>query len=364
MSTPPLRPKLERNLGWIVLAILLVGGLLVLRPFASALLWAAVLCFSSWPLYQRLLNLLRGRRTWAALIMALGMILIILLPFVVIGLSLADNVKDLTAAARKFVEAGPPAPPDWLAKIPAVGEKATEYWRSLATDNAKLVAAAKRLLELVSGSLLIASLAITRGLLELALSIFIAFFLFRDGVAVAARLSKAVERIGGERGTHLLEVAGKTVRGVVYGILGTALVQALMAGVGFAIAGVPGAALLALLTFFLSVVPMGPPLVWIPAALWLFNQGSTGWGIFMIVWGVAVSSIDNVVKPWLISQGSNMPFLLIFFGVLGGALAFGFIGVFIGPTLLAVGYRLVEGWAANKVAEATLDVSVPGETKV
>jgi predicted PurR-regulated permease PerM len=361
MSTPPLRRKFEQNLGWIVLALLLVGGLLVMRPFASALLSAVVLCFSSWPLYQRLLNLLRGRRTWAALVMALGMILIILLPFLVVGVSLADNVKDLTAAARKYVEAGPPAPPAWLEKIPAVGGKASDYWRSLATDNAKLVGAAKRLLELVSHSLLIASLAITRGLLELALSIFIAFFFFRDGVAIAARLTKGVERIGGERGTHLLEVAGKTVRGVVYGILGTALIQALMAGIGFAIAGVPGAALLALLTFFLSVVPMGPPLVWIPAALWLFNQGSTGWGIFMIVWGVAVSSIDNVVKPWLISQGSDMPFILIFFGVLGGALAFGFIGVFIGPTLLAVGYRLVEGWASRQSEPEPLDALVPSD---
>ena len=119
-----------------------------------------------------------------------------------------------------------------------------------------------------------------------------------------------------------------------------------MAGIGFFIAGVPGAALLALLTFFLSVVPVGPPLVWVPAALWLFHQGSTGWGIFMLVWGVLVSSVDNVVKPWLISQGSDLPFILIFFGVLGGALMFGFIGVFIGPTLLAVGYRLVEEWAS------------------
>jgi len=124
-----------------------------------------------------------------------------------------------------------------------------------------------------------------------------------------------------------------------------------MAGIGFVIAGVPGAALLALLTFFVSVVPVGPPLVWIPAALWLFYQGSTGWGIFMLAWGVLVSSVDNVVKPWLISQGSDLPFILIFFGVLGGALVFGFIGVFIGPTLLAVGYRLVEEWAAlNKEA--------------
>ena len=160
------------------------------------------------------------------------------------------------------------------------------------------------------------------------------------------RLTNSVQRIGGERGTHLLEIAAATVRGVVYGILGTGLVQALMAGIGFFIAGVPGAALLALLTFFLSVVPVGPPLVWIPAALWLFHQGSTGWGIFMLVWGVLVSSVDNVVKPWLISQGSDLPFILIFFGVLGGALMFGFIGVFIGPTLLAVGYRLVEEWAS------------------
>jgi predicted PurR-regulated permease PerM len=159
-----------------------------------------------------------------------------------------------------------------------------------------------------------------------------------------------VERIGGERGKHLLTVAGNTIRGVVYGILGTALAQALLAGIGFLIAGVPGAAVLALLTFFLSVVPMGPPLVWIPAVIWLFHQGHTGWGIFMLFWGVGVSSVDNVVKPWLISQGSDMPFLLIFFGVLGGALAFGFIGVFLGPTLLAVGYRLVTEWATTAPA--------------
>jgi predicted PurR-regulated permease PerM len=140
---------------------------------------------------------------------------------------------------------------------------------------------------------------------------------------------------------------------VVYGILGTALVQAVMAGIGFLVAGVPGAGVLALLTFFLSVLPVGPPLIWLPAALWLFHQGSTGWGIFMLIWGVGVSSVDNFVKPWLISQGSAMPFLLIFFGVIGGALAFGFIGVFIGPTLLAVGYRLVAEWASTHRAATT-----------
>ena len=166
---------------------------------------------------------------------------------------------------------------------------------------------------------------------------------------LSAAWPKAVVRhIAGERGTHLLTVAGKTVRGVVYGILGTALTQAVLAGIGFFIAGVPGAALLALLTFFRLHHPLlGTVLTWGPAAVWLFHQGFTGWGIFMLVWGLGVANVDNIVKPWLISQGSDMPFLLIFFGVLGGALTFGFIGVFLGPTLLAVGYRLVAEWAVS-----------------
>jgi predicted PurR-regulated permease PerM len=135
------------------------------------------------------------------------------------------------------------------------------------------------------------------------------------------------------------------VRGVVYGILGTAFVQGTMAAIGFLIAGVPGAVLLGFNTFVLSAVPVGPPLVWIPAALWLFHRGSTGWGIFMIIWGMGVSTVDNVVKPLIISRGSATPFLLILIGVIGGAMAFGFIGVFLGPTLLAVAYRVVEDWS-------------------
>src|SRR6266487_2406872 len=129
MQTPTKPARLEQNLGWMALLLLLAGCLLVLRPFVSALLWAVVLCFSSWPLYQRLLKLLRGRRTLAALLMALAMILVILLPFLVAGVTLADNVKELTTAARKWIDAGPPAPPAWLAKAPGVGRQATEYWQ-------------------------------------------------------------------------------------------------------------------------------------------------------------------------------------------------------------------------------------------
>lgn len=341
-----LRLKFEQNIGWTLLALLALGCLLVMRPFFSALVWAMVLSFSSWPLYRRLLRLVRGRRTLAALLMVLGMILVLLLPFVVIGATLAENVQQLGGATRRWMEAGLPAPPAWMERVPVVNRIVTEQWQSLAADSSKLLEEAKRLIEPASRWLLKAGIALGQGVIELALSILITFFLLRHGTAVAERLTHGIGRVAGERGQHLLEVAGQTVRGVVYGILGTALVQAVMAGIGFLIAGVPGAALLALLTFFLSVVPVGPPLIWLPAALWLFHQGSTGWGIFMLVWGMGVSSVDNVVKPWLISQGSTMPFLLIFFGVLGGALAFGFIGVFIGPTLLAVGYKLVQEWMA------------------
>jgi predicted PurR-regulated permease PerM len=344
--------RAERTIAGIAALVLVVGCLLVLRPFFSALLWAVVLCSSSWPIYRRLLKLVSGRRTLATLIMTLGMILVVLLPFVIIGTAVSDDVRDLTVAVRSWIETGPPTPPDWLARVPLVGSRSVEYWQTLATDSAKLVEAGKRLVGPASGLLVAIGKMLISGLVELALSILIAFFLFRDGQSAANWVSVAVERVAGERGRHLLTLAGSTVRGVVYGVLGTALAQAVMAGIGYLIAGVPGAGMLALLTFFLSVVPVGPPLIWIPAAFWLFHEGSTGWAVFMLVWGIGVSSVDNVVKPWLISQGSDMPFLLMLFGVLGGALAFGFIGVFLGPTLLAVGYRLVTEWAATADAIA------------
>jgi predicted PurR-regulated permease PerM len=349
----PLQTKLERNLGWGILILLLIGCLAVLWPFVTASLWAAVLAFSSWPIYRRLLKWLRGRRTLAALLMVLAMVVVVLLPFVTVGLSLAENVSELKTATQRLLSEHAPHAPQWVANLPVIGHGAARRWQVLASDSDQLLQEARRFVEPVATWLLKAGFALGAGLLQLALSILITFFLLRNGTVVGKQLHAAIERIGGERGHYLLEVAGDTVRGVVYGILGTALVQAVMAGVGFFIAGVPGPVLLALLTFFLSVVPVGPPLVWLPAALWLFHQGSPGWGIFMLIWGLGVSTVDNFIKPWLISKGSDLPFLLMLFGVLGGALAFGFIGVFIGPTLLAVGYRLVKEWAVANVAPET-----------
>jgi predicted PurR-regulated permease PerM len=245
--------------------------------------------------------------------------------------------------------------------VPLIGQKSTEYWKDLANDSTKLWAAARGLVEPVSSSLFKLGKILGGGLLELALSVFIAFFLFRDGVSLAHGLTATVDRIGGERGRHLLTVAGNTIQGVVYGVLGTALVQAVLLGIGLLVAGVPGPGVLALLTFFISVLPvMGTALVWLPAAIWLFCQGSTGWGIFLVVWGIGVNNVEQIVKPLLISKGSDMPFLLIFFGVMGGAIAFGFIGIFLGPTLLAVGYRVVQEWRTTARLEPAESGASPG----
>jgi predicted PurR-regulated permease PerM len=344
--------RLEQNLGWFILIVLAVGCSLVMWPFLSSMLWAAILCFSMWPLYRRLLAALGNRRTLAALVMSLGLSLVILVPFAVIGLTLADQFTELSGAAKKWVEAGPPSPPEWLNKVPMVGKRAVEQWQTLAQNPEKLTEIGRRLLQPLSTFLLGFGVAVGSGVMHLALSLIIGFFLFRNGTWAGEQLSATFIRIGGDRAARLLELAGSTVRGVVYGVLGTALFQAMLAGIGFLIAGVPGAGVLALITLFVSVIPMGPPLVCLPAALWLAHQDQRGWAVFIMIWGIGVGSVDNFIKPWLISRGSTTPFLLIMFGVLGGAIAFGFIGVFLGPTLLAVGYRVFQEWLAQRSAAA------------
>jgi predicted PurR-regulated permease PerM len=185
-------------------------------------------------------------------------------------------------------------------------------------------------------------------ILQVSLGVLAAFFFLRDGAEGARRLDVVVERLAGNRAQRLLAVAAGTVRSVIYGVIGTALAQASLQGLGLWLAGVPAALFLGFLTFFLSFVPFGPPLVWLSAAVWLLHNGAVGWGLFLFGWGFfVVSSVDNVLRPYLISRGSNLPLILMFFGVLGGLMAFGFLGVFLGPTLLAIGYVLFQEWSGE-----------------
>ena len=189
-------------------------------------------------------------------------------------------------------------------------------------------------------------LGIAGGVLMFLLALFAAFFIYLNGEAMAARLTLLLQRIAGARADRLILVTGNTVRGVVYGILGTAIVQGILTAIGLGLCGVPRAMLLGGTAGLLAVLPVGPPVIWIPAALWLMGTGHLGWGIFLAIYGtVVISGADSVIRPWFIARGADLPFLLTVLGVLGGALAFGRLGIFLGPVLLGVGYTLTNEWA-------------------
>jgi predicted PurR-regulated permease PerM len=201
------------------------------------------------------------------------------------------------------------------------------------------------MLEPTRAFLLGAAVMLGSGVAQVSLAVFVSFFLYRDGRKLIAALAVAMGRLIGDKAAKVAAIVSTTVQGVMYGLLGTALAQALVAAAGFAIAGVPAVPLLSMATFLFSLVPVGPPIIWGGAAIWLFGQGHSGWGIFMLLWGFfLISGVDNVVKPILISRGSSLPFLLVLLGVTGGVLAFGFVGLFIGPALLAVGFSLLRDW--------------------
>jgi predicted PurR-regulated permease PerM len=350
--------RFDQILGMGMLAALVIGCFMVLLPFVTALLMAAILTYSTWPVNVRLREAVGGRKTLAAGLMMLGACVLLVAPFVFVAMSLADSIAELVEASRRAFEHGPPQAPAWLTGLPLVGDTLASYWDTLTHDSTRLLDDLRGLIAPAQSVLLAGGSLLFAGLLQLGLSVLVAFFLYRDGEAAAARVVRMATRIGGARGMRLLHVAGNTVLAVVYGILGTALAQGLVAGIGFVIAGVPGAALLGLITFFLSVVPVGPPLVWVPAALWLFSFGSTGWAIFLAVWGVlGISMVDNVLKPIIISKGTNLPFMLGFLGVLGGVATLGFIGIFIGPTLLAVGYQMFNTWVDSEELAAKAAVA-------
>ncbi|WJD68604.1 AI-2E family transporter [Pseudomonas asiatica] len=342
----------DRLLVQILLLALLGAGLWVMAPFISALLWGAILAFASWPLMRLLTRALGGRETLAASLLTTAWILIVALPLVWLGFNLADHIRDATAFVRDVQVDGLPDAPAWLGGIPLVGERLVSWWQSLDQQGAALLASVKPHLGQVGNWLLARSAQIGSGVLELTLSLVFVFFFYRDGPRLSAFVLRLLHRLMGDRAEYYLELVAGTVQRVVNGVIGTAAAQGVLALIGFLIAGVPGAIVLGLVTFMLSLIPMGPPLAWIPATGWLVWKGEYGMAVFLGVWGTfIISGVDNVLKPYLISRGGNLPLVIVLLGVFGGLIAFGFIGLFIGPTLLAVGYSLLLDWSRNAVQQ-------------
>jgi predicted PurR-regulated permease PerM len=350
--TPSTR-RIEQLAGLCVLLLIAVGCFVILRPFFAALLWATILSISTWPAFRRLERVVGGRTTLAAALMTILLGLALLVPIVLLGTSLADNFARFAGELLSIFEQGLPPPPPWVAELPVLGSTLADAWRYFADDTTRFADTARAYVGPITQWLLGVGTKLGGGILDLTLSVVAAFFFFRDGAHGAKRLKVLLDKVAGERGHRLLAVAETTISGVVYGMLGTALAQGALAAFGLWLAGVPGAIFLGLITSLLSFIPMGPPLVWLPSALWLLSNERIGWGIFMGLWGLlVVSTVDNIIRPYFISIGSALPLLLVFLGLLGGIAAFGLLGVFIGPTLLAVGYTLVREWSHSKELEA------------
>ncbi len=356
--------RIDHLLTITVLTVVAIGCLWVLKPFMTAIALAAILTIATWPFFLRVRRFLRNRNSAAAFVMVVLISCVILTPFIVVGTTIADNINHLSAQAARILHDGPPDLPEWAGDIPLVGSSLVSYWDNITQDTSKLLHELYRLMMQAKNSILSGGKVVLSGLAQLGFAILIAFFFFRSGETLIQQIHAAAHRLALEFGERILAVGASTVRGVVVGILGTALVQGVAMGIGLQIAGITAAPLLGLLTFFLAAIPgIGAACVWLPVGLWLLSENSIGWAIFVFIWGgVFVSSIDNVLRPLIISQSGNLSFITVLLGILGGIMAFGFIGIFLGPVLLAIGYTLVKEWVTFKqetTPALTLSTSEP-----
>jgi len=328
-----------------VMLLLVAACYMIISPFLGALIWAVIIAVSMWPAFTWLTYKLNGRRRIAALLLVSAITLALAAPIGLMVMSLTDVWPLLSHMAHGMAGFQLPPAPAWVGNLPLVGGALLDLWQSAQSD---LPAMLGNLLPAINRGALWslsygAQLALS--LLEIILALVIAFMLLIHGEGAWRLAEKTIVKLGGAPATELPQVVARTIRSVTTGVIGTALAQTLLCVIGLLIAGVPATLVLGFLCFMLAVAQMPTLLVWLPAAGWVFYTGHTGRTIFLLLWGfLLVNTIDNFIKPFLISQGSKLPLSLIFIGVIGGLLAWGMIGLFIGPTLLAVGYTLFVHW--------------------
>lgn len=341
----------ERIVRLVALALLGLACLQIILPFLGALAWAGIIAITVWPAFVWLTGKLGDRPVLAASLCTLALFVILVLPFAVMTATLGEAVPQLAQLLQEVTVSIAPAAPPWAVKLPLVGGLIQDTWANAVNDMTGLVRKAMPAAEEAGIWALAQGASLVQALLEFLFAILIAgvFLVTADrSVDLAQRL---VSRLNIGEGGRILSVVVGTIRSVSIGLVGTASVQALVAAIGFAIAGLSGVAVLGFGIFLLAMIQLPTLLVWAPAALWLYYTGQVGPAIFLGLWGLLlVNSVDNFLRPWLISRGAKLPFALILMGVLGGLLAWGILGLFIGPTLLAVAYSLVQTWIKTEEA--------------
>jgi predicted PurR-regulated permease PerM len=354
----PLRSDLTRT----VFAILIIGGLIaasfwILRPFLAATIWSTMIVVTTWPTLRGLESRLWGKRWLATTIMTAALLLVFVAPFSAAIGTIVANAGEIVDWTSRLSQVKLPPPPDFVEKVPVVGQKAAKVWAEYADKGSEELAEIVRPYAARVGSWFVAEVG-NFGLvtLQFLLTVIISAILYMTGEDAARWVRRFGRRLAGERGDQVVRLAGQAIRGVALGVVVTALVQSVLGGIGLAIAGVPFAAMLTAVMFMLALAQIGPLPVLLGGLVWLWWQGDTGWFIALLIWTIVVGSLDNILRPILIKKGADLPLLLIFAGVIGGLFAFGLLGLFVGPVLLAVAYTLLDAW----VSEAS-DADAPAD---
>jgi predicted PurR-regulated permease PerM len=332
------------TLSILFLCLLVVSTFWVLSPFLTSILWAVIVCIATWPLLLRLEAFYRRR--WAAVAtMTAAILLVIFIPVTSALITIVRNAQNITSEVKSFESIALPAPPAWLEHVPFGGEQVAAKWtrfaaldpRERSAEMAPYVQAALQWFVAKAGG-------IGRMVVQFVLAAIISAVGLGKGESVRDGILRFATRLGGRQGRDAAVLAARTIRGVVLGVVGTALIQAAIGGAGLVIAGVPAAGLLTAVMLFLCLAQLGPLPLLVPIVIWLFWSGRTSSGITVLVVAVLAGTLDNVVRPLLIRRGVDLPLVLIFAGVIGGLIAFGIIGLFIGPVVLSVAYTLLSAW--------------------
>jgi predicted PurR-regulated permease PerM len=358
MSTTPAAAPLQKDPVRLLLAIGILGGLVaasvwILRPFLPALIWATMIVVATWPMMRAVEARLWRRRWLATLVMTGALLLTFVIPLVLAIVTLVEHMDVVTGWVKSLQTQAFDVPPSWVSNLPVVGARLDEFWREQAASGdlgGKVSSYAA-----VVGAWFVAQVGdLGAVMLQFLLTVAVCAILYMRGEMTAAGVVRFARKIGGDRGENSVVLASQAIRGVALGVIVTAVAQSAVGGIGLAIAGVPYAAVLTAVMFILALAQIGAVPVMGGAAIWAFVQDHTGWGIFLVVWTIVVGGLDNVLRPILIRRGVDLPLLLILVGVIGGLVAFGLVGLFVGPAVLAVTYRLLQGWTAVELEPSAL----------
>lgn len=355
------RHELARiTLSVIFIGALIAGSLWILAPFIAALIWATTIVVATWPVMKRIERAFGGRRGPAVAVMTLGILAILIVPLV-LGLNAVFGLTDEARAlfARLQDSVFPPLPA-WLAGLPVLGERAAVAWSKYeGTSVGAVLAAVEPHLREVAAWFAREAGGLLLVLVQFLLIAILSAVLYAGGESWAAWVRSFGRRLAGPRGDRMVVLAAQSIRGVAMGVVITALLQTVLSGLGLAIVGVPFAGALTAVIFVFCIAQLGPLIVMLGATAWTFHALGSGWGTVMLAWTLVVGLMDNFVRPVLIKRGADLPLLLIFAGVIGGLMAFGVVGIFVGPVVLAVAYTLLDEWVAESDRVAADDAYAP-----